>query len=56
MTSARGSCTTTQTIADYRIRECWMASQRLIEVAKTGESADIAFATAIVERVLRRLL
>ena len=33
-----------------------MASRRLIEAAKTGESADIAFATATVERVLRRLL
>ena len=45
-----------ETFADYRTRVCWMASRRLIEAAKTGESADIAFATAIVERVLRRLL
>ena len=34
-----------ETFADYRTRECGVAIRLLIEAAKTGESADIAFAT-----------
>ena len=45
-----------ETFTDYRTRECWVASQLLIETAKTGEIVDIALATGTVERVLRRLL
>jgi len=38
--------------AACRTQECWVATRLLIEAAKTGESADIAYATATTERLL----
>ena len=42
-----------ETFADYRTRECGVATRLLLAAAESGESADIALATVIVERVLR---